>query len=121
MTLPLRVPVMVLSMSMKIPVIIPEMSLPVMIPLMLLPVMIPLIPLPVMIPLMLLPVMKPLPAILFLQRAQMKQWLCQWRPSKLMKRVPPCPVMGSWHAAHLGVRLTENIVALVAPQMYIWT
>jgi len=39
-------------------------------------------------------VMNPLPTMLLLQEEQMKQSLCQWRPSKEMKRVPPIPVIG---------------------------
>jgi len=37
-------------------------------------------------------VMKPLPTMDTLQEEHTKQSLCQWRPSKAMKRVPPMPV-----------------------------
>ena len=36
-------------------------------------------------------VMKPLPTMLLLQLEQMKQSLCQWRPSNEMNLVPPIP------------------------------
>jgi hypothetical protein len=36
-------------------------------------------------------VMKPFPTMDDLQAEQTKQSLCQWRPSKAMKRVPPMP------------------------------
>merc|ERR1719153_1092499 len=38
--------------------------------------------------------------MLDLQDEQMKQSLCQWRPSNEMNRVPPIPVMGLLHAVH---------------------
>ena len=38
-----------------------------------------------------LSVMNPFPTIDTLQEEQRKQSLCQWRPSKEMKRVPPMP------------------------------
>ena len=38
-----------------------------------------------------LSVMNPFPTMDVLQEEQRKQSLCQWRPSKEMKRVPPMP------------------------------
>merc|ERR1719432_242140 len=45
-------------------------------------------------------VMNPFPTMLDLQDEQMKQSLCQWRPSNEMNLVPPIPVMGLLQAVH---------------------